>query len=305
MDNQSDNATFAYEAFVDESGTKQKARTPVVQADDFGVAVGLLLPSGNVSEFEKMLHEKLEFSPDDLTHNTDCGENAETNRQSVYKAIETFEALHPDVLKLVYEVIPALGFHNTEWETPRQLEQQAVQMRTSPIRISNNQDNPHAHAKLLAGVFAKVFACVMDQSGDSVRVNIDQVDEPIVSEAKKEICSLEKLSCVRQVNGFNRETMERLHGTVCSKIVGLSPLAFPHHQIRTLPKSNCCIFAADVIANALRYSLYDVAIKEGTRRLNKLDSIRDFRLAKFFISQARGSYPDASDTLYGGEGICL
>lgn len=292
-----------YVAFVDESGYKLKASTAPADASDFGVAVAVVVPETVHNSFVTAIRDHLPSPLTEDSHVTDWDSDSQhAAREAVFSAVKSQRAA------ILYESITAEGFHHCQHILPEEAKRQAkAGVMHGPVKVNDSHDNPQSHAELLANVMSKVRAMVSDlataedrdPTADRVTFLIDQVDAPILEEAKALMAGIDSAGSphVARVKGFDTEKKVVVEGAIVSRVQGMADLPLPQYTVEVRPKSNHGIFAADVIANALYKHLRDVVDTQGRQvPLNQPDAVAEFALRDRITGF---SNLDASDILYG------
>ena len=279
-----------YTCFIDESGCKQRARTPIADPLDIGVAVGVVVPSEKEKSFSQEIASailSLGVELKDDTHVTDVSSVwQESVRKKVYDVVRRYEA------ELYWQAISASGFQRWEVGITDAAVNSAKNDSNPNIAIVGNPENPSAHATLIAGVVEKALACY-----DQVMFMTDEVDAKILNEAQNKVDEVFRSGpTTYTVNAYDKCARTRLTGKIVSTCIGLEPVAEKKWDLKILPKNNGGILAADVIANALLYHL-NAHVKSGGETLNDKAAIRGFDLAEL-CRCAEGGCPDIGDTLY-------
>jgi hypothetical protein len=288
-------ATNNWVAFVDESGCKQKAMTAVKSSSDFGLAVGIVMPEKYADDFREKVKSSTGVVLSEDFHITDCvaaGADVEKIRTSIYAVINGMS----DVV-VVFDVINSHGFHDAEYIQPIAAKHKILSGSSNKsIRITTHNENPSSHAMMLSDVMLKVRGAVLEHSGNSVLINIDDVDEPILTEAKENLKEFDSPEHIINVSAFDIEHGKKLAGQVSSRIFGLEQIKLPQYKINICSKMDYGIFAADVIANALSRHLKQYEKKNGVASLNSAQAVADFPIFPKVRCVTDGR--DATDVFY-------
>lgn len=287
-------------AYIDESGTKQKAETEVADPKAFGVAVALILPEGTEEQFFTLLKEKMPNPPTDKTHVTDLESNQEAYRTAVYDAIKGL----PEKAMVVYEVISATGYHKAEYEQFKlQFENFKRERKMSDIRPKIRQDNPNAQVELLEGIVLKARAAVTDRYGEKdvkVRCVADKIDKPLYAALKENLEAFDADEHKETVKGFNVKTGQELVGTICSKLSEGVDAKLCEWEVQLGPKSDMGIFAADIIVNSLYHHLKSYVADNGCVSVNRSKkAVAGYQLEQYLVAgNSDMGICDYSDLVY-------
>ena len=264
--------------------------------DDFGIAVAILMPQRFENAFNTKLQSTLPITPSNITHLTDIKPQLQqTCREIVYKAAKAFQ----DNLCIVYEAIPAKGFHEVEYTNLEPaFKQFTASQKNAIIKQTVRMDNPSAHAELLLGAILKARAAVKDcykSNSAELDCKLDEVDDSILKEVKICLKDFDACNGSDDVKGFKIATKQHLSRTIKWNI-GLPPNDLcPVNNISRVSKSSCSVFAADIIANALYHHLQEHVANFGLECLNQEPAIKGFKFEEFIIPSTQN---DFSDILY-------
>lgn len=291
-----------YVMYSDESGVMMRASKEVENSIACGVVVGILLPESYNEEFLQKIgavlakHNIVLEAKSHVTAQVDL--DRENLRQDIYEVVKSFNG-H---VRIVYNVITAIGFHYREWLAENQENTNFNEyLKEHGRALSDKIDNQNAHSEMLSGLILKANCTLEDHFRETIGQNVkltiktDAFDEKTKNKAIARYNSVISNKAEFRTAIFNKHTRNKEFVVCKFNNNGLPSCISPCLAIEFCDKTNQGVYCADIISNAIYWHLQLEIAKSLRCDLNTKQALGDFPL-KDMVSAGEN---DFSDKEYG------
>lgn len=257
----------------DESGESGYSDDRKLSDHDFGVMAGFLVPEDEISEIRSQLRiitDQLNFST--KMHITDLPEaeqikarelifNHLKNRKDVIVYYAQYLDEHRDDLSFAGKII----------------KQASERVKNRRIKIGRSEKRELFEVQLFSGILLKA-SCFLKQHGYNHLFNLnmisDKTDKGLLKSYEKTACNFSKLAngTKQIITGYDSFTQRKVEAHAVIKVKEINTL-LGGVSIQITCEDSPLTFAADVIANSIRFWLSSSIANKGRVNLERRESL--------------------------------